>query len=65
MKEGIQNWKKVVRGVDMEKDKETLERLENLAHEFAFTRLGTFYWENFLIAEDYYNNKYNKYNRRW
>ena len=49
----------------MDKDIEALERLESLAHEFAWTTLGTFYWENFLIAEDYYNNKHGKYNRRW
>ena len=47
------------------KDRETLERLELLAHEFAFTTMGTFYWENFLIGEDYYNNKYDIYNRKW
>ncbi len=48
-----------------QKDREQLERLEQLAHEFAFTTMGTFYWENFLIGEDYYNNKYDIYNRRW
>lgn len=48
-----------------QKDREQLERLELLAHEFYNTTMGTFYWENFLIGEDYYNNKYLKYNRRW
>ena len=55
-------------GIDrelMERNRYSLERLENLAHEFAFTTLGTFYWENFLIAESYYNSKFEKYNRRW
>lgn len=45
------------------RDRLSLERLEQLAHEFAFTTLGTFYWENFLIGEDYFNNKYPKYQR--
>ena len=48
-----------------EKERKQLERLEQLAHDFAFTTLGLFYWENFLIGENYYNNKYSKYNRRW
>ena len=48
-----------------ERDRKALERLEYLAHVHAFTRLGTFYWENFLAGENYYNNKYSKYNRRW
>jgi len=48
-----------------QKDREALERLEQLAHEFAFTTMGTFYWENFLIGEDYYKNKYGIYKRRW
>ena len=55
-------------GIDrelQERSRQSLERLENLAHEFAFTRLGTFYWENFLIAEDYFNSKFEKYQRRW
>lgn len=49
----------------MEKDRERLERLESLAHDFAFTTLGLFYWENFLIGEYHYNNKYEQYTRRW
>ena len=49
-----------------EKDKEIVERLEYLAHESAFTRMGTFYWENFLIGEYHYNTKYKeKYNRKY
>lgn len=48
-----------------ERDRNGLERLEYLAHENAFTRLGNFYWENFLVSENYYNSKYGKYNRRW
>lgn len=48
-----------------EKERSQLERLEYLAHEFAFTTLGTFYWENFLVGEVYYNNKYSKYSRKW
>ena len=49
-----------------ERNRQSLERLENLAHEFAFTTMGTFYWENFLIGEEYYNSKFKtKYNRRW
>ena len=48
-----------------ERDRKSLERLEYLAHVHAFTRLGTFYWENFLVGENYYNSKYGKYNRRW
>ncbi len=48
-----------------EKDMHSLERLEHLAHEFAFTTLGTFYWENFLVGEDYFNNKYATYNRKY
>lgn len=43
-----------------------MERLELLAHTYAFTKEGTFYWEKFLILESIYNeiNK-QKYNRRW
>lgn len=48
-----------------EKDRNKLKRLEYLAHIHAFTRLGTFYYENFLINEEYYNAKYCKYKRRW
>ena len=48
-----------------EKDRNKLERLEYLAHIHAFTQLGTFYYENFLINEEYYNAKYCKYKRRW
>lgn len=50
----------------IERNRKKLEYLEEQAHEFAFTTLGTFYWENFLIAESYYNVKFKtKYNRRW
>ena len=43
-----------------------LERLEFLAHVNAFTKLGTFYWENFLTEEITYNAKNkNKYIRKW
>lgn len=43
-----------------------LERLEYLAHINAFTKLGTFYWENFLVEEVTYNAKNkNKYIRKW
>ena len=43
-----------------------LERLEYLAHINAFTKLGTFYWENFLAEEVTYNAKNkNKYIRKW
>ena len=48
-----------------EMDRKRIERLEYLAHVHAVTKVGTFYWENFLIKENYYNNKYPKYNRRW
>ena len=54
------------RYLGMSKDKATLERLENLAHVHAFTLLGTFYWENFLIGENYYNDSHtDKYVRHW
>ena len=55
-------------GIDrelLERNKKKLEHLEEQAHIWAFTTLGTFYWENFLIAENYYNSKFEKYNRRW
>ena len=43
-----------------------LKRLEYLAHVNAFTKLGTFYWENFLAEEVTYNAKNkNKYIRKW
>lgn len=43
-----------------------IEYLENKAHEHAFTDLGTFYWELFLIEEYNYNQKnYNKYVRKY
>lgn len=49
-----------------EKDRNKLERLEYLAHIHAFTQLGTFYYENFLIYENTYNAKHKeKYKRRW
>ena len=40
----------------MEKDREALERLENLAHDFAFTTLGLFYWENFCSSTDLFSS---------
>ena len=55
----------VTRYIAMEDDKKVLERLEYMAHEFAFTTMGTFYWNNFILGENYFNNKYEKYNRRW
>lgn len=46
-----------------------LLRLEEAAHEHAFTSLGTQLWELFLIKELYYNEKfgeeYGLYRRRW
>ena len=43
-----------------------IEYLEEKAHENAFTKLGTFYWELFLIEENTYNAKYkNKYRRKY
>lgn len=56
-------------GIDIElqeRNRKKLEHLEEQAHVWAFTTLGTFYWENFLIGEEYYNSKFKtKYNRRW
>jgi hypothetical protein len=50
----------------VERNKKKLEYLEEQAHIWAFTTMGTFYWENFLIAEDYFNKKFKTiYNRRW
>lgn len=50
----------------MQRERGKIERLEEEAHIWAFTTLGTFYWQNFLIAEDYFNCKFGtKYNRRW
>lgn len=49
----------------MDKDRSIIERLESLAHDFAFTTLGLFYWENFLIGEYHYNGKYPTYKRKW
>lgn len=50
----------------MQRERSKLERLEEEAHVWAFTTLGTFYWENFLIAEEYFNKKFKTtYNRRW
>jgi hypothetical protein len=49
-----------------ERNKARLEYLEEQAHIWAFTTMGTFYWDNFLIGESYYNSKFKtKYNRRW
>lgn len=40
--------------------------LEEKAHENAFSKLGTFYWELFLIEEATYNAKYkSKYRRKY
>ena len=40
--------------------------LEEKAHENAFTKLGTFYWELFLVEEVTYNAKYkSKYRRKY
>ena len=46
---------------------ENLKYLELNAHKYAFTPEGTFYWENFLVYEYYYNSKFssNKFKRRW
>lgn len=49
-----------------ERLKAELEFLEYNAHRNAYTPLGTFYWESFLIKEASYNAKFNeKYQRRW
>ena len=37
-----------------------LKRLEYEAHIHAFTSLGTFLWENFLIEKITYEEKFNK-----
>lgn len=37
-----------------------LKDLEYRAHVHAFTPLGTFLWENFLIQKITYEEKYNK-----
>lgn len=43
-----------------------IDYLEEKAHENAFTKLGTFYWELFLAEEVTYNAKYkNKYKRKY
>ena len=40
--------------------------LEQKAHEHAFTPIGTFYWELFLIEENTYNAKNKtKYARKY
>ena len=50
----------------LQREQLKLARLEEGAHIWAFTTLGTFYWENFLIAENYFNKKFKtKYMRRW
>ena len=43
-----------------------IEYLEQQAHKYAFSPLGTFYWELFLVGENTYNakNKY-KYIRKY
>lgn len=46
-------------------EKKQLERLEDLAHIHAFTKLGTFYYENFLIKEVFFNAKFRQYKRKW
>lgn len=47
------------------KENAYLAYLEEQAHIHAFTPLGTFYWELFLIKEIHYNAKYTHYQRRW
>ena len=43
-----------------------VEYLEQQAHDNAFTKLGTFYWELFLVEEHTYNAKHKiKYQRRY
>lgn len=43
-----------------------VQYLEQQAHDNAFTKLGTFYWELFLIEEHTYNAKHKtKYQRRY
>ena len=43
-----------------------IEYLELQAHKHAFTKLGTFYWELFLVEENTYNAKHKyPYERRW
>lgn len=40
--------------------------LEQQAHKYAFTKLGTFYWELFLVEENIYNAKHKyPYERGW
>ena len=46
-------------------ERKKLERLETLAHIHAFTKLGTFYYEIFLINEVYFNSKFENYKRKW
>ncbi|MDD5794645.1 hypothetical protein ACTNDG_08880 [Clostridium sp. HCP1S3_B4] len=46
-------------------ERKKLERLETLAHIHAFTKLGTFYYEIFLINEVYFNAKFENYKRKW
>lgn len=43
-----------------------IEYLELQAHKYAFTPIGTFYWELFLVEENTYNAKHKyPYERRW
>ena len=43
-----------------------IEYLEQKAHDNAFTKLGIFYWELFLVEENTYNAKHKiKYHRRY
>ena len=43
-----------------------IEYLELQAHKYAFTKLGTFYWELFLVEEITYNAKNkNLYKRKY
>ena len=43
-----------------------IEYLELQAHKHAFTKLGTFYWELFLVEENTYNAKNkHRYKRRY
>ena len=43
-----------------------IKYLEEKAHKYAFTKLGTFYWELFLVEENTYNAKNkHRYKRKY
>ena len=48
------------------KREDNIRRLEYNAHIYAFTALGTFYYENYKIAKDEYFDRYGELlSSRW